>query len=166
MDIIIWNYDTYDWFYSQWKPETPVPNPVPMPRLQPDGDYNTTFPQQIPLLFTQWIKPFNGSGISLAHDLYKVTAEEIEPSLEILSKSRYQLVDVIQCAGLRMPYANQLILKAKLSLSKLAPPPGVYSTNSGKDPNPEGYYSSSSCRLALPFATLVANLFLTVSFYI
>jgi hypothetical protein len=137
---IIWNRDTLDWTFQNYNGITIRGAPGP-PKLV-DGDWIAQTPQQIPQLFKIWVDEvnFTTSAISLQHDLYDFSAKEVPGSLDALMNTRFQIVDVLQCRKIMNPYSDELLVKAKMPLTFLDPPPANLDISSGKDPNKAGYY--------------------------
>ena len=162
LKIVIWNRDTYDWTFTNFVPNaTSVALASTKPPLV-DGEYSPVVPQQIPLLFKEWLNftQESSSAISLQHDLYKVSTQEIAPSLDVLTRSKFKLTDITQCVSILKPYANDLLIKAKMPLDFLNPPPPHLTNASGSDPNPPGYYTFSSSTRLSPVLLWVLLVFL------
>ena len=141
LEPIIWNRDTLDWMFQNYDGLTLRGEPGP-PKLV-NGEWVAQIPQQIPELFKIWANDvnFKTSAISLQHDLYEFSAKEVPSSLDALrSNTRFQIVDVVECRKMVKPYSDELLLKAKMPLRFLDPPPANLDALSGKDPNKPGYY--------------------------
>jgi hypothetical protein len=80
--IILWNRDSNDWCYNNNPPSAPC-------------DPNSN-PSSIPTLFRTWTQQ-GGGAISLQHDLFLVTSQQIAPVLNVMRTSNYNLQTVAEC---------------------------------------------------------------------
>ena len=82
--VVVWNRDTNDWCYNNSPPSAPC-SP-------------TSTAASIPGLFRTWVQQ-GGGVISLQHDLFQITSQQIGPSLNVLRSSSYNIQTVAECLG-------------------------------------------------------------------
>ena len=140
LEPIIWNRDTLDWMFQNYNGVIRGASPGP-PKIV-DDIWVAQTPQQIPDLFKIWVSEanFTTSVISLQHDLYEFSAKEVPASLDNLMNTRFTVVDVLQCLKMANPYNDDILIKAKMPLTFLDPPPANMDSSSGRDPSQPGYY--------------------------
>lgn len=85
LKTILWNRDPTDWCFSKLPPVAPCAL--------------TDTPSKIVDYFKTWIsEPLVGS-ISLEHDLFNNSAQNILPSVNVLLTSKYNITNVVGCIG-------------------------------------------------------------------
>lgn len=92
LKIVMWNFDTNDWQYETYTPDSGKPDPKVAIRQAVQDELN---------------KPSKGT-IALQHDLFFFSAQEIAPALELVAGTSYKLATIPECAAFP-GYGNALI---------------------------------------------------------
>ena len=91
--ISLWNLDSNDWRYEGYTPgNTDVRDPA----------------IAIPEAFRNYVNQPRKGTISLQHDLFRASAKQIAPTLDIVRETPYKFTTVPECAGFPA-YGNPLI---------------------------------------------------------